>query len=176
MTALRQVISYHHDNGFPVPEIRNEMSARGKPLAFTDEEIDDLTEMRYGDRRTFSLLSLIFNHLDLRHNFHIDHFFPQSRFTPAQLRSKGFSEEESSDLREKMNCLPNLQLLGGVENQEKHSMLPAKWLATSKSNEKRAEYVNLHMLGDVPSDLSGFDAFYSARRNKLESEIKNLLA
>lgn len=174
LTALRQVISDHHDNGFPVPEIRNEMSARGKPLTFTDEEIDDLTEMRYGDRRTFSLLSLIFNHLDLKHNFHIDHFFPQSHFTPAQLKSKGFSEDESSDLREKMNCLPNLQLLGGVENQEKHSMLPVEWLATFKPD-VRAELVNVHMLGDVPNDLSQFHDFYLARRKKLKSEIKNLL-
>ena len=76
------------------------MSARGKSLAFTDEEIDELAEMRYADKRTFSLLSLVFTHLDLRHHFHIDHFFPKSRFTPAQLRSEEFSEEEASALRE----------------------------------------------------------------------------
>ena len=110
----------------------------------------------------------------MKHNFHIDHFFPQSHFTPAQLKSKGFSEDESSDLREKMNCLPNLQLLGGVENQEKHSMLPVEWLATFKPD-VRAELVNVHMLGDVPNDLSQFHDFYLARRKKLKSEIKNLL-
>lgn len=176
LTALRQVIESHHDNGFPVAGIRDAMNARGKSLAFMDEEIDDLTEMRYGDRRLFSLLSLIFNHLDLRHDFHIDHFFPRFHFTPARLRSEGFSEEEIPDLREKMNCLPNLQLLPGVENQEKHSMLPAVWLDNFESDEKRAEYANVHMLGNVPGDLSEFNAFYSARRDRLKSKIKNLLA
>ena len=176
LTALRQVIESHHDNGFPVAGIRDAMNARGKSLAFMDEEIDDLTEMRYGDRRLFSLLSLIFNHLDLRHDFHIDHFFPRSHFTPARLRSEGFSEEEVPDLREKMNCLPNLQLLPGVENQEKHSMLPAAWLDNFESDEKRAEYANVHMLGNVPRDLSWFSDFYSARRDRLKSKIKNLLA
>lgn len=176
LTALRQMIGSHHDNGFPIAKIHNVMNVRGKSLAFTDEEIDDLAEMRYEDRRVFSLLSLIFNHLDLRHDFHIDHFFPRSYFTPARLRSEGFSEEEVPDLREKMNCLPNLQLLDGVENQEKRSKLPAAWLSTFESDEKRVEHVNKHMLGDVPSDLSGFNAFYSARRKKLKSEIRNLLA
>ena len=113
LTALRQVIRVHHDHGFPVVELHVAMSARGKSLTFTNEEIDELSEMRYGDKRTFSLLSLVFNHLDLRHHFHIDHFFPKSRFTPARLKSEGFSEEEVPVLRELANCLPNLQLLRG---------------------------------------------------------------
>ena len=175
LSALRQVIRDKHDNGFPVSELHVAMSARGKSLAFTDDEIDGLTEMRYGDKRTFSLLSLVFNHLDLRHHFHIDHFFPKSRFTPARLKSEDFSEEEVSTLREMVNCLPNLQLLSGVENQEKRSMLPAAWLATLESDEKRAEYANVHLLGDMPSDISGFSLFYSARRELLKSKMRTLL-
>ena len=151
------------------------MKARGKSLMFNDEEIEELTEMRYGDKRAFSLLSLIFQHLDLRHHFHIDHFFPKSRFTPKRLKSAGFLEDQIDALREMVDNLPNLQLLGGIENQEKHSMLPAEWLKTFESNEKRIEYANLHLLGDVPEDLASFDLFYSTRRKKLESEIKNLL-
>lgn len=176
LTALRQVIRDRQDNGFPVAELYGAMNTRGKSLMFTDEEIDELTEMRYGDKRTFSLLSLVFNHLDLRHHFHIDHFFPKSRFTPARLKSVGFSEEEVSALREMANCLPNLQLLGGTENQEKRSMLPNAWLATFESDEKRAEYTNVHLLGSVPSDLRDFGTFYTARREMFKSEIVRLLA
>ena len=175
LTALRQVIRDNHDNAFPVAELHVAMSARGKSLAFTDEEIDELTEMRYGDKRTFSLLSLVFTHLDLRHHFHIDHFFPKSRFTPARLRSGGFSEEEAPALPEMADCLPNLQLLGGVENLEKRSILPAAWLATFESDERRAEYAVMHLLGDVPTDLSGFSSFYSARKIRLKAKIRNLL-
>ena len=175
LAALRQVIKKDHDNGFPVLELHVAMSARGKSLAFTDEEIGELTEMRYGDKRTFSLLSLLFTHLDLRHHFHIDHVFPKSRFTPARLRSEGFSEEEVSSLREMTDCLSNLQLLGGVENQEKRSMLPAAWLVTFESDEKRVEYAAMHLLGDVPAELSGFRSFYSARKDRLKSKIRDLL-
>ena len=175
LTALRQVIRNNHDHGFPIAELHVAMSARSKPLAFTDEEIDELTEMRYGDKRTFSLLSLVFTHLDLRHHFHIDHLFPKSRFTPARLRSEGVLEEEVSALGEMADCLPNLQLLGGVENQEKRSMLPAEWLSAFESDEKRDEYAVMHLLGDVPTDLSGFSSFYSARKDRLKSKIRDLL-
>ena len=175
LTALRQVIRNKHDHGFPVAELHVAMSARGKSLAFTDEEVDELTEMRYGDKRTFSLLSLVFTHLDLRHHFHIDHFFPKSRFTPARLRSEGLSEKEASALREMADCLPNLQLLGGVENQEKRSRLPAAWLATFESDDKRVEYSAMHLLGDVPTDLSRFSSFYSARKKRLKSKIRDFL-
>ena len=175
LTALRRVIKGNHDMRLPVEELHGAMRKRGKSLVFNDEEIEELAEMRYGDRRTFSLLSLIFPHLDLRHHFHVDHFFPKSRFTLARLKPKGFSEEQVATLREKVDSLPNLQLLGGVENQEKRSMLPAEWLATFESDERRNEYVKSHLLGDVPEDLSSFESFYSARRERLQSKIRSLL-
>ena len=101
---------------------------------------------------------------------------PSPGFTPARLKSEGFSEEEVPVLREFANCLPNLQLLGGAENQEKRSMLPVEWLASFESDEKRSEYANLHLLGSVPNDLRGFGSFYSARRERLTAEIASLLA
>lgn len=175
LTALRQTIREHHNNGFPINNLHNVMARRGKSLEFTDEEIDDLTELRYGDQRTFSLLSLVFNHLDLRNHFHIDHIFPKSRFTPAKLKSAGFPEEEASSMREMMNCLPNLQLLGGAENEEKRAILPIEWLESFESNERRDEYVKVHLIGDVPSDLSGFKSFYLVRRDSLKSRIEEML-
>jgi len=176
LTALRQVIRDSHDHGFPVSKLRATMKTSGRSLAFNDEEIDELAEMRYGDKRTFSLLSMVFTHLDLRHHFHIDHFFPKSHFTLARLRAEGFSEEDVADLHEKADCLPNLQLLSGLENTEKRSKLPALWLNTTfESDDKRGEYVRMHLLGDVPTDLSEFKSFYSARKDQLRSEILTLL-
>ena len=54
-------------------------------------------------------------------------------------------------------------------------MLPAAWLATFESNEKRVEYAVMHLLGDVPTDLSGFSSFYSARKDRLKSKTRDLL-
>ena len=175
LTALRHVIRDDNDNGFPVQGLRDAMRARGKSVTFNDEEIEELTYMRYGDRRTFPLLSLVFRHLDLRNHFHIDHIFPKSRFTPSRLSSQGFSEEDVASIRERANSLPNLQLLAGAENQEKRAVLPTDWLATFESDERRNEYANLHLLGNMPDNLSGFSDFFELRRKRLEREIKGLL-
>ena len=90
LTALRQSIKENYSGGFPVDAAGNSMRQRGKSIRFDEEEIDALTDLRYGDSRTFPLLSLIFKHLDLRNHFHIDHIFPRSRFTTTRLKSKGF--------------------------------------------------------------------------------------
>ena len=63
LTLLRQIIRHDHTN-FPTRALGEAMRSRGKGLAFDRDEIDELTDMRYGDKRVFSLLSLMFRHLD----------------------------------------------------------------------------------------------------------------
>lgn len=76
LTRLREAIG-QEPTAFPIKQLEDTMRRRGKSLTFDDDEIDELTEMRSGDKRTFALLSLIFTHLDLRQNFHIDHIYPK---------------------------------------------------------------------------------------------------
>lgn len=174
LTALREVIRQDHEN-FPALGLRQAMRSRGKSLAFDDDEIDDLTEMRFGDKRTFSLLSLVFRHLDLRQHFHVDHVFPRSRFTPAKLRDAGFGDDEAEQLKDLSDRLPNLQLLEGHKNLQKRAALPADWLQTFSTPEARLNYVATHLLGEVPDGLRGFVPFYEARRQRLKQRISGLL-
>lgn len=176
LTTLRQTIRDNYANGFPSTSIGEAMKQRGKSLTFDEEEIDALTDLKYGDKLSFSLLSLVFKHLDLNNHFHVDHIFPRSRFTKNRLVKQGFSEDEIADLKQMVDSLPNLQLLSGLKNQEKSTRLPVEWLKTSfSSEEERGEYVNLHLLGDVPSDLFGFREFHKARREKLKDKIREIL-
>ena len=174
LTALRQDIRKCHVS-FPTREIGETMRSRGKSLAFDDDEIDDLTEMRFGDRRTFSLLSLVFRHLNLRQHFHVDHVFPKSRFTRAKLSEVGVSEDKMNQLQDSADRLPNLQLLEGHENVQKRAMLPAKWLRSFKLDEERENYVTTHLLGDVPEAVHDFDSFYEARRLRLRDRVVEML-
>ena len=174
LTALRQVIRDCRSS-FPTRELGETMRSRGKSLAFDSDEIDDLTEMRFGDKRTFSLLSLIFPHLDLRQHFHIDHVFPKSHFTRAKLRALDFSEDEIDHLRDSSDRLPNFQLLEGHENLQKRAALPAEWLKTFSTDEARRSYATTHLLGDVPEEIGGFESFYEARRRRLRDRITELL-
>ena len=174
LTALRQIIQQYHAS-FPRREIRETMQSRGKSLAFDSDEIDDLTEMRFGDKRTFSLLSLVFPHLDLRQHFHIDHVFPKSRFTRAKLSALGLCEDKIAHFPDSSDRLPNLQLLEGHENLQKRAMLPAEWLQTFKTDDTRRNYATTHLLGDVPEGIDGFEIFYEARRLQLRDKIAELL-
>ena len=81
LLALRTVLQENGDNPFPVEKVESVMAQRGKSLQFSPEELDDLAEIRISDRRVFPLLSILYPYFDLRHEFHIDHIFPRSRFS-----------------------------------------------------------------------------------------------
>jgi len=100
------------------------MFGQGKSLTFDPTEIDELLQMRYGGQRTFSVLSLLYPGLDLSKEFHEDHIFPRSRFTSKRLAEAGIPEDQIENYRTAVDCLPNLQLLGGVPNIEKRAKLP----------------------------------------------------
>ena len=175
LTALRQDIRNCHSD-FPITELGETMRSRGKSLVFNDDEIDDLTEIRISDRRTFSLLSLIFRHLDLRQHFHVDHVFPKSCFTPTKLIALELPEDKVSQLQSFANRLPNLQLLEGHKNVQKGTMLPAEWLRTFELDTTRKNYVTTHLLGEVPETVHDFDSFYETRRLQLRDRIVELLS
>lgn len=48
------------------------------------------------------------------------------------------------------------------------------WIATFERRAAR-EYAQHHDLGDVPADITGFNAFYEARRARLLSRLRRLL-
>lgn len=176
LTALRETIKVQGTKAFPAAELRQTMIQRGKSLTFESAEIEDLLQMRYGDKRLFALLSLLFPFVDLRNQFHIDHVFPLSRFSQAQLRKEGIAEDVADLLAEHANELPNLQLLEGAINNEKRAALPAAWLAKLHPDATgQRHYREKHLLGSLPEDIHGFEAFYAARRELLRDQLSAML-
>jgi hypothetical protein len=175
LTALREVI--RQDNGkFPVEAFDREMRVRGKSLTFTDEEIEELADMKYGSHDLFGLLTLLFPFVDTRNQFHIDHVFPSAEFHARKLKKLGLSDDEIERLQDSKDRLPNLQLLQGPDNQSKNDQMPADWSReTFKKQEDREEYISRHMLDGVMTDLSGFELFYKSRRKRLLERIVAVL-
>lgn len=96
----------------------------GKRAEFTvyDKEIDTFLEYQYGDYTTFPLLQMLYPNLDYgNRTFHIDHIYPKSLFTEDNGRLP-------EDYRNKANCFFNLQLLEGLENEQKNATEPEVWL------------------------------------------------
>ena len=177
LTALRDVIRNAPDNRFPVAEMCRVMAQRGKRLDFSSEEVEDLADMSISDRRIFPLLALLSPFIDLdNHQFHIDHIFPRSRFSQAQLRDAGVSDDQRDDFADCVNRIANLQLLDGITNMEKQAALPADWIAKHfKSDQARQQYRDRYLLGEIPEQITGFMDFYEARRERLQERITQLV-
>jgi hypothetical protein len=176
LTALRSVIQQHGDGSFPVAAMEAEMARRGQSLRFDEEEIEDLVDVSYGDRRAFSLLALLYPFVDLRNQFHIDHIFPRAAFQKRSLREAGLSDADIESLTGRVNRLANLQLLEGSDNVSKQDTLPHAWIARQMPDEARqAEYRRWHDLPPLPEDIHGFEDFYAERREKLLQRLREML-
>lgn len=178
LTALRTVIQSSQGVSFPVVALEREMKLRGKELAFSEPEVDFLLDVSYPDYRTFLLLSLLYPFVDLRNHFHVDHVFPKSMLTTAQLKKVNIEQQaEIDDLMVKANRLPNLQLLGGPENNEKRAKLPLEWLSKAfQTDAARNEHVHNHDLAILPMDTKEFALFFDKRRAAMKYRLKALLA
>ena len=174
---LRQAISKNGSVDFPIDSVMRVMAKRDKSLAFTDEQIEDLADLRFADRRVFLLLSLLFPFLNLEHHFHIDHIFPRALFSEDDLKAADIPEDEHPSYREMMEGLPNLQLLEGSKNTEKQAMLPSDWLNKHTGDDAQTcqAYIDRHVLGELPAGLQGFKGFYEARLQCLEGRIRDVL-
>jgi hypothetical protein len=176
LTAIRGVIKEHGCNGFPLPQIEAAMATKGKSLVFTEEEMDELTELEYGNKRTFSLLSILFSGFDFSHHFHVDHVYPQGLFSKTNLKSLNLSEDEVEKLKYMSNCLPNLQLLEGTINNEKRAKMPIEWYETLWPDAAaRTAHLQAQGISFLVDDLSEFSLFYDDRKKTLRSRISMVL-
>ena len=168
--------------GFEGDAVASAMARTTGGMAFTDEEIEDLADTSYGNWSAYSLLSLLFPHVDTANSvFHIDHVIPRAQATPAKMDRAGLGEADKEYLTERVDLLPNLQLLNGPENTSKSAMLPRQWITSSSSfadDYSRDHYADLQDLGDwraLPENLSDFREFYNARRKRIVMRLKSLL-
>ena len=176
LTRLRGVIRSSSGSEFPAAALRTVMAVRGKTLDFVEEEIEDLADMKLGDRRIFPLLTMLFPHLESRDGSDIDHLFPKSRFIPSLLDGAGVAHDQIDIFRDRCNRLANLQLLDRSVNNEKRASLPADWLDVHCPDElTRQNYCDRHLLGDVPREIKEFAAYYEIRRQKLRDRIAELV-
>lgn len=175
LTALRDVIRADH-TAFPGDALEKVMAGRGKSLSFGPEEVEDLLDMEYGDRRLFPLLSILFPFIDVRQLHHIDHFFPKSQLQRRKLEKAGCDASYVEECLASRDRLANLQLLEGLLNVSKNDSLPGPWMeATYPVPAQRQAVLERHDLGVVPTTHQDFMPFYNARREKLRVRLSGLL-
>lgn len=176
LTAIRAAIREAGTASFPVEAIESAMARRGRVLKFTDEEIEDLLDAKYGDRRTFAMLSLLYPTDDISGTPHIDHVFPRALFARGKLAAAGVPQDQIPEFQRKAECVPNLQLLPASDNTSKSSRLPLEWIMERLPDpHQRDAYVERHDLGEIPAAITEFSTFYEARAARLAAKLKALL-
>lgn len=175
LRALHQALK-ESSGGFPIEAIEAEMAKRGKSLAFDADLLDELVDTPYKHKRTFALLTLLYDWVDTRNEFHIDHVFPRSLATSAKLRDHGVEESDFEEVGDKIERLANLQLLAGPENIQKRAQLPGDWVRAQYTGEEaRNAWLAGHDLHGLPADLVDFLPFYEQRRIVVRERLARLL-
>ena len=181
---LRVVLRRDGANRFPLAEIEYAMALRGKSLEITDALIEDALALGYGGGRTWTVLATLFDHVDTRMQYHVDHVFPQAQLNAKALRAarsedgnRLYPDSMVDELVARRDLLPNLQLLPGPENVGKSDTAPDTWLvAHYEGADERAAFIKANALPDaLPHQIEDFLPFFDSRRDLLVARIKNKL-
>lgn len=178
--VLRKVRDVINSNGdkFPVDALIKEFRGTDKSLDFSEDDVEGLLSYGYTDSHVFSILSLIypaFNFSEKR--FHKDHIFPKRFFTPKRMTKLGVRQEDQQEFLMNYNKIGNLQLLPGLENQEKSSKDFLEWLNSTYSDAvKRKEFLEAHLIPkDTDLRFSNFLDFFEVRNQMLKEQLKQAL-
>lgn len=173
---LRDVIAEHGSENFPVAQIEERMAARGKSLVLTPQEIDDLLELKYGARRTFPVLAMLFSHVDTRNIHHVDHVVPRARLSEPALRRAGLDPELAKAVNRRRDLLPNLQLLEGPENAAKKDQDVLEWARSTHPGGAYQAYLDRNALPALPEQPHDVQEWIDKRKEILRARLTQLLS
>src|SRR5690554_2620708 len=175
LRPIRKIILENHDN-FPTELIIDKFKGTTKSLLFSTEDIENLTQYKYGQGFTFSILSLLYPQLDYSNQFHIDHIFPKSLFTKAKLQKRGISEEDIETFYDWFNYIGNLQLIGAIPNIEKKDIEFKIWLNKIYPDQRNQDqFKEVHYIPNVELDFENFIEFFEEREKLLIAEFSKIL-
>jgi len=133
ITVARRVIEgTGTGSDFPLLELNAELSRHlRRSSAFEDNTIDEVLQLRYGQKLTFLALTLLYDeHRWGNIPHHIDHIFPQAVLSRNALMAANVTQSKIDELRELENRFGNLELLSAPENLEKNARQFSSWIRT----------------------------------------------
>ncbi len=157
---------------FPIDLLLIGLRTHGKYSSLNVDFIEDIMQINYSKNTAFLALSLIQDGVGIGNNlFHIDHIFPKSWFTTANLQSLGVSVSQIEEYQKYANSISNLQILLARENQEKSNQSLEEWIKDRDDDFKRKHCIpNKHEL----YNLEHFLMFISDRKKLIEARLKSI--
>lgn len=172
----RKIIQEHR-GAFPLEALVSHYSGTNKSLDFYEEDIENLLEVNYGSSFAFMLLSLLYS-LNHDYEFHQDHIHPKKHFTRKRLEKLGIDTVDKREaFIDRVNKLPNLQLLQATPNMEKSDTLLDTWLTkTYPEVQQLIQYKSLNFIpADQSTELDDFLDFFDARKQLIKSQLTDIL-
>ncbi|CAH1210041.1 conserved hypothetical protein [Candidatus Nitrotoga sp. BS] len=162
---------------FPLQETIAHYRGSRKSISFSEDDIENILDLRYGNAKTYCALTLLYPGLNYNFKYHQDHIHPQSFFNKKNLRNLHLAEEQVDAYLNACNALPNLQLLQATQNIEKNDKHFKEWLTLAYPSQSDRESFLLQHYVNTGGSLAfeDFINFVATRRKALKSQFINLL-
>lgn len=152
------------------------MRGGNKTLIFTDDDIENLLDRKYGQPDTRTILMFLYPSLDYSNKFDIDHIYPKSKFTKSMLEKNGVSSDRVDFCMDHVNDLSNLQFLATIPNIEKQNKDFDDWFARiCPTDSEKAQYRADNYLPKMDYTFVNFEHFIEERRQQLKRKLTEML-
>jgi uncharacterized protein with ParB-like and HNH nuclease domain len=160
---------------FPVSIINSKIK---KDVSVSDEFIKELLCIQKDDKYAFSILSLLYPHLDYKNNhFHKDHLHPISIFTKEFIDNLDVDESKKEEYYQRCvyNGIYNLQILDANENMSKNDKNLEEWVDDERKNQNEKQFLDNHLIPDTDLSIENFCNFIDEREEILINRLKSFL-
>ena len=134
-----------------------------------------LIDTPYKHKRTFALLTLLYDWVDTRNDFHVDHVFPRSLATAAKLRRQGVPDADLDEFATRSSGSRTCSSSRGRRTSRSGPSFLRTGSVAVLSEDARNAWLAGHDLHGMPTDLVDFLPFYEERRAIMRERLVQLL-
>lgn len=132
-----------------------------------EETLEEILMTQKDHPYAFSILSVLFPHLDYSNSFHLDHMHPAS----------SYDAKNADHTWEVHNSILNLQMLDANENMSKNAEPLDSWVQkVLASGKNKDQFFDAHLIpAGVSLDYKDFNIFINARKKLLKKKLQENL-
>ena len=162
---------------FPLESITEHYRGRQRSIIFDVDELDALLELKYNDKKTYSLLMLLYPSINQTFIYHKDHLHPRSHFNKVNYRLLGLTVEDTIFYENYRDRIANIRLLPNTQNLEKRDMTLQAWVEQNFDNQNAIHHFlkQHHLSENVFLDFKDFKEFVLEREKYIKQDLLNLL-
>lgn len=174
--VLRRLIK-ESSYSFPLEKITEHYRGHQRSIIFDMDELDALLELKYNDKKAYSLLMLLYPSMNHTFIYHQDHLHPRSHFNKRNYSLLGLTVEDTIFYDKYKDRIANIHLLSNIQNLEKSNMTLKEWVEQDCGDQNAIHhFLKLHHLSeDVSLDFKDFKKFVLDREKHIKQDLMNKL-